>query len=259
MVTHNASFNCIAGKLLVLPRGWKHRELFLGLVADALARAPARAGWYPGAQGRWDAYVHARADLRVAPRGAAGTLPWAIVAGLDPDDAAERAFRDEPFCAVLGESAVGSEDPVEFLRAAVPFCNERLWGTLAAVLLVHRETERGAPGEAVERAVDELRYGTVAVNVWPGFAFAAGTTPWGAYPGSPLHDVQSGRGFVHDTRMLGAVAEKTVMRAPLRPMAKWPYVPSHRRAHRLGRRLVALEASESLLALPPVLYEAMLG
>ena len=39
------------------------------------------------------------------------------------------------------------------------------------------ETERGAPGAALEAAIADLRYGTVCVNVWPGFAFATGTTP----------------------------------------------------------------------------------
>ena len=42
MVTHNASFNCNAAKLLVTPRGWRHRERFLDLVFAAMARTPAR-------------------------------------------------------------------------------------------------------------------------------------------------------------------------------------------------------------------------
>jgi aldehyde dehydrogenase (NAD(P)+) len=258
MVTHNASFNCVAGKLLVLPRGWQLRDAFLDLLGDALSRAPPRAAWYPGAEERWHGYLAGRADVRRAPQALPGTLPWAIVAGLDPQDAAERAFREEAFCAVVGETSVGGEDPVEFLRAAVGFVNERVWGTLAAALVVHPETERGAPGAALERAIDELRYGTVCVNVWPGYAFAAGTTPWGAYPGAALSDVQSGRGFVHNTRMLEGV-EKVVMRAPLRPIAKLPYVPSHRTAHRLGRQLVSLEASASPLRLPAVFATALMG
>jgi aldehyde dehydrogenase (NAD(P)+) len=202
--------------------------------------------------------VAGRADVRCSAQGAPGTLPWAIVAGLDPNDATERAFREEPFCAVLGETSLGSDDPVEFLRAAARFANERLWGTLAAAVVVHPDTERGAPGAALEQAVADLRYGTVCLNVWPGYAFAAGTTPWGAYPGAPPGDVQSGRGFMHDTRMLEGV-EKVVMRAPLRPIAKLPHLPSHRTAHRLGRRLVALEASASPLRLPAVFATALMG
>jgi aldehyde dehydrogenase (NAD(P)+) len=258
MLTHNGSFNCISAKLLVLPRGWRQREQFLALLRESLSRAPARAAWYPGAEGRWSAYVAGRAEVHRGAPGPAGTLPWAIVTGLDPDDPAERAFREEPFCAVLGETSVGSEEPVEFLRAATRFANERVWGTLAAALVVHPETDRGSSGEALEAAIAGLRYGTVCVNVWPGFAFGAGTTPWGAYPGAPLSAAQSGRGFVHNTRMLEGV-EKVVMRAPLRPIAKLPYIPSHRTAHQLGRRLTALEASGSWTRVPGVFAAALTG
>jgi aldehyde dehydrogenase (NAD(P)+) len=107
----------------------------------------------------------------------------------------------------------------------------------------------------VERAIGELRYGTVCVNVWPGLSFALGTTPWGAAPGSPLHDIQSGRGWVHNTLMLEHV-DKVVLRHPVISPIKLPYFSSHRTAGVLGRRLVRLEESGSLLHLPGVVAAA---
>jgi aldehyde dehydrogenase (NAD(P)+) len=240
MVTHNASFNCIAGKMLVLPRGWAARDRFLDLVLEKLGLARARRAWYPGALDRYRNLTADRTGLRTAGGGGDGTLPWTLVPGLDASDPAERAFQTEPFCALLSETQVGSTDPAEYLDQAVRFANQRLWGTLAAALLVHPRTAR-SHGREVERAVHDLRYGTVAVNVWPGFAYAAGTLPWGAFPGATLADIQSGRGFVHNTRMLGRV-EKAVLRAPASPLVKLPYLPSHRTAHLLGRRLTALKA-----------------
>ncbi|HEY7723958.1 MAG TPA: aldehyde dehydrogenase family protein [Anaeromyxobacteraceae bacterium] len=239
MVVHNASFNCIAGKMLILPRGWRHRERFLDLVLGKMGLAPARRAWYPGAFDRYRDLVAGRA-VRTAG-GGDGALPWTLLPGLDASDREERAFRVEPFCSLLSETAVGSDDPAEFLDAAVRFANERLWGTLSAAVIVHPATARGERA-ALDRAVRDLRYGSVCLNLWPGFGYAAGTLPWGAFPGSTLRDVQSGRGFVHDTRMVGAVAEKAVMRAPVRPLAKLPYFPSHRTALELGRRLAALQA-----------------
>src|SRR5207244_9732400 len=120
--------------------------------------------------------------------------------------------------------------------------NRRLWGTLAAALVVHPSLaadRRGA--EALERAVARLRYGTVAVNCFPAVAFVLGTIPWGAYPGSPLSDIQSGRGFVHNTFMLERV-EKVVVRHPVSSPLKLPYFPSHRTPRELGRRLSRLGA-----------------
>jgi aldehyde dehydrogenase (NAD(P)+) len=256
MVTHNASFNCVAGKVLVVPRGWRLRDRFIDLVAAALASTPTRRPWYPGAEQRYEALTAGRSSVRRIG-GAEGTLPWTLVTGLDPDDRGERAFRIEPFCSILSETQVGSEDPVDFLEQAVRFANDRLWGTLSAAVVVSRRNERDRTlSAALERAIRELRYGSVAVNLWPGFAFAAGTLPWGAYPGAPLTDIQSGRGFVHNTRMLARV-EKSVLRAPAWSPIKLPYFPSHRSAHALGRRLTALEEDGSWARLPGVIAAAL--
>jgi aldehyde dehydrogenase (NAD(P)+) len=95
------------------------------------------------------------------------------------------------------------------------------------------------------------------VNVWAGYGFGFGTTPWGAFPDSTLADVQNGRGFVHNTLMLEAV-EKAVIRHPARTFPKPPYFPSHRTAHRLGRRLVDLE-TRGWVAMPGVVAAGVGG
>ena len=258
MVTHNASFNCIAGKMLVTPRGWPGREAFLDLVMRQMALLPARKAWYPGAADRWRTLTAGRERMRTHG-GGEGTLPWTLLEGLDAEDRTEKAFGMEPFCSILSEVPLGSPDPLEFLDRAVEFCNRRLWGTLAAVLVVHPATLADpATGPAVERAIARLRYGTVAVNLWPGLGFAIGNTPWGAAPGSPLTDVQSGRGWVHNTLMLERV-EKVVLRHPVTSPVKLPWFPSHRTGDALGRRLTRLTASGNLLHLPGVVAAAIRG
>lgn len=257
MVTHNASFNCNAAKLLVTPRGWRHRTRFLDLVMAAMARAPARQAWYPGAKERHRRLTEGRAGLRSAGTGA-GTLPWTLVPGLDAA-AEDPAFTTEPFCSILSETSVGSEDPVEFLAEATRFANQRVWGTLSAGVVVHPATAADpATGAALEQALAALRYGCVAVNVWAGYGFAFGTTPWGAWPGARLDDIQSGRGFVHNALMLEGV-EKCVVRHPSLTFPKPPYFPSHRTAHRLGRALTGLEAGAGWAAVPGVAVAAARG
>lgn len=258
MVTHNASFNCNAAKLLLTARGWGGREPFLDRVVAAMAKAPARRAWYPGAAERYRALTEGRPVVRTAGTAGPGALPWALVPGLDPasDDP---AFTTEPFCSLLSEASVGSADPLEFLDAAVRFANRRLWGTLSCGLVVHPATMADPTLRAgVERAIRALRYGSVNLNVWAGYAFAFGTTPWGAFPGATLHDVQSGRGFVHNTLMLEGI-EKCVVRHPAVAFPKPPYFPSHRTAHTLGERLTGLEAGGGWAALPGVVGTAVRG
>lgn len=257
MVTHNASFNCNAAKVLVTPRGWRRRDAFLAAVEHYLALAPARRAWYPGAAERYRSLTEGRPEIRRVGQGE-GTLPWTLVTGLDPD-AQDPAFTTEPFCSLLSETSLGSEDPLEFLERAVAFANERLWGTLSAQLVVHPRTLADpVTGAAVERAIRALRYGTVAVNCWAGYAFAFGTAPWGAYPGSTLTDIRSGRGFVHNTLMLERI-EKCVVRHPARTFPKPPTFPSHRTAHVLGRRLTKLEATGRWLHVPGIVAAAVQG
>ncbi len=258
MVTQNASFNCNAAKMLLTPRGWSRRGEMLDLVERLMGAAPARRAWYPGARERYRTLTEGRRSVRRVGSGE-DALPWTLVADLDVADEGDKAFTTEPFCSILSEAPIGSDDPVEFLDRAVTFANERLWGTLNATIVVHPRTlrDRGA-AEALDRAIARLRYGTVAVNVWPAFGFAMGTTPWGAYPGSPLHDIQSGRGFVHNTLMLDRI-EKTVIHSPVAPLVKYPYFPTHRTLDVVGRRLTGLEASGSWLKVPGVVAAALRG
>jgi aldehyde dehydrogenase (NAD(P)+) len=259
MVTQNASFNCVAAQTLILPRGWRHRAAFLARLERFMAATPARRAWYPGSAERYRQLTEGRPGVRrsAAPR---DTLPWTLVTGLDPgaDDA---LFRTEAFCSLLAETSVGSEDPEEFLDAAVSFANGRLHGTLSANLVV----PAGILGDAalrpaLDRAIRRLRYGTVAVNCWAAYAFAFGTIPWGGAPGQPLGDVRSGRGFVHNTLMLAPDdVEKSVLWHPATHPVKPPYFPSHRTGPALGRGLIALEARRRWSALPGVLWHGLRG
>ncbi len=257
MMTQNGSFNCLAARILVLPRGWRLRDRFLSLVERALGQTPPRRAWYPGALERMARFLDGRPAVRRIA-GAEGTAPWTIVTGVDAASA-DPAFRSEAFCSILFVTEVGSEDPLEFLDAAVAFADERVWGSLAATILAPRATVRDpATAAAIHRAVRRLRYGTVAVNGFAGYGFAFAATPWGGFPGQPLEDPRSGRGFVHNSRMLEAIEKSVIWHPPTHPV-KPPYFPSHRTLHRLGPSMIALEGRRDLLALPAVLSSALRG
>ena len=88
--------------------------------------------------------------------------------------------------------------------------------------------------------------------------FALGSTPWGAYPGATLTNIQSGRGFVHNTSMIERI-EKTICRYPVTGFPKLPYFPTHKTSHTVGRRLAAFEPTQSWLKLPGVVAAAIRG
>jgi acyl-CoA reductase-like NAD-dependent aldehyde dehydrogenase len=257
--TMNASFLCCVAKIIVVPKGWDKRERFLDILADILKDVAPRKAYYPGTAERYEAFVPRGSNVRRIGSAGGDTLPWMIVEDLDPGNGQEPLFTTESFCPVLGETAVGSTDPIDFLNKAVDFANNRLWGTLSATLVVHpRLTKDRRTNDAVERAIARLRYGTVCVNAFPGMSFAFGSPPWGAYPGSTLADIQSGQGWVHNTAMLEGI-EKVVARFPLMSFPKPAYFPGHRTVHTLMRRMTALEENGSWLRVPGVVFAAMRG
>jgi acyl-CoA reductase-like NAD-dependent aldehyde dehydrogenase len=258
-MTVNASFLCIAAKMLVMPKGWEGREPFLRELERVLTEVPARRAYYPGAHERWHTLTAGRDSIQCV--GDAGTreLPWALITDLDPENAADPLFQTESFCSIISEVAVGGAEPISFLEAAVDFVNNRLWGTLAATLIVpHSVARDSVTAQAVERAIAKLRYGTVGVNIPPAAAFTLGTPPWGGYPGSSRTDIQSGRGWVHNARMLEGI-EKVVIRSPLTRFPKPVYFPSHRQASGAGRRLVALDMNGSWARVPGLVLAALRG
>ncbi|HEX3594768.1 MAG TPA: aldehyde dehydrogenase family protein, partial [Polyangiaceae bacterium] len=220
MICNNASFNCNAAKMLVTPKGWSKRELFVRMLSSVLGGVPPRKAYYPGARQRYEALTAGHGDVRKIGAGSEHVLPWTLVLGLEASSATEQNFTTEPFCSILSEVALGSTDPAGFLAEAVAFANERLWGTLNATLFVHPTVEAEPAGKsALDTALTGLRYGTVGVNVWPAVGYALCTTPWGGHPSATLTDIQSGLGWVHDTLMLEDI-EKCVVRGPLKPVPK---------------------------------------
>jgi acyl-CoA reductase-like NAD-dependent aldehyde dehydrogenase len=257
MFFNNASFNCNGAKLLVVP---KHLAQGLTSRLEALFTAqPARPAYYPGAVARYAALTAKGTPGRVWSAAAGeGELPWTLLTGLTPGSGAE-SFQVEPFCPLLSVVELDEREPEAFLAAAVRFLNEEVWGTLNAMLFVPRDSE-GEPSvqAAVNRAVDELRYGTVAVNYWPAIGYGTGTPPWGGYPGATLADAQSGIGFVHNALMLEHV-RKVVLRGPLRSFPKQFYYPGHRRAEAMARALFDFESTGSVPALLRTAIHGMRG
>jgi aldehyde dehydrogenase (NAD(P)+) len=257
MVCNNASFNCNSAKLLVTARHWNQRGSFLELVQKGLAQGSVRKAYYPGAEARWAQFTAGRKNVRTIGTAGAGELPYALISDVDPSRGEDPIFNQEPWCTILSETALAKEDPVSFLEEAVGFLNERVWGTLNATLIVHPQSLRDPKiSAAVEKAIRDLRYGTVALNSWPAAVFALGSPPWGGHPSDSLGDIQSGRGSVHNTLMLEDV-EKCVLRAPLKgfPIGLW--FPGHRSLPQLVRRLVDFEMAPSWLKVPAIAFAAL--
>jgi hypothetical protein len=257
MLVNNAGFNCLAARVIVTHADWPQRDAFLGALTQTLAGIATRRAYYPGAAARCEVFVDAHPEAESYGSGPDDALPWTFIRGVPPGRTDDIAFNVESFCGELAETALTAPDAAAFIDAATAFCNDVFWGTLSATILVSPSTLKDpAVSAALDRAVEDLRYGAIGVNVWHALVFAMGTTTWGAYPGHPRTDIQSGTGVVGNAAMFDR-PQKSVARGPFRSHPKPPWFATATASYDVMRRFVAFEAEPSAAKIPGLLLAAM--
>lgn len=256
MVANNASFNCNAAKALVVAGGWELKQKFLAKVREALAKMPARKAYYPGAQDRYRGFLDHYPAAEKLGDASDDVVPWTVIPNVPPK-AGEYALTNEAFCGVLALVELDASDAGSFLKAAVPFANDTMWGTLSAMVLIDPATERENK-VAFEQALADLRYGGIAVNAFAGVNYALVVTTWGAFPGHPLTDIQSGRGVVHNAFMFDN-PQKSIVRAPFRIKPTPLWFADHKTQGSTAKALAEMEAYPSFLKLPKLIANAVRG
>lgn len=260
MLTNNAGFNCIATRVLVTHQQWNQREALLDSVSEALHATPDRHPYYPGARERWEHFKESHHQVRTHGEHEDGAVPWTLIHDLDTEDPDHTCFAVEAFSGVFGEAPLDSgRSVVEYLDDAVRFANDTLWGTLGASIIVHPESMKDPEiAAAVEKAIADLKYGTIGLNVWSGLGFALMSTTWGAFPGHALNDIQSGRGIVHNSMMFEE-AEKSVLRGPFRQPLKPLWFSNNASAHKIAKGMVGMEIDPTAAKLAPIVFNAVRG
>lgn len=267
MKLHNSGFNCVAVQSLILPKSWDKADTLMKNVADVIGKHTRRAAYYPGAQGRQDEFLEHAKSAKKIDRGEG--VPPIYFADMEEGDT-DWLAQTEVFTPALGVMRIGGSDAEAYLRTAIKWANETLYGTLGANIIIHPATIRSMGRKRFEEIITELHYGTIAVNAWSGLAFLATACPWGGYAGATLQNVQSGIGTVHNTFMLEGV-ERTVIEAPFRPfprnllsggmtlLPRPPWFVSNKRQHHVGRLLTCFQYSPGWLKLPRIFFHALLG
>jgi len=218
----NNSCNCNAPKVLVLSEEWTQKAEFIAMLKGILQKRPSPPPYYPGTLKRYkafqEAYPQAEQVVSQIPSGPPHPkfgaavpplfieLPYDEVCSLGAEGH-PHALHEEPFAPILTIVTLPAGQP--FLEEAPRFCNECVMGSLSATLIAHPSLD----SEAVQKAVEELRYGTIAVNHWTGMCFQFEAATWGAFPGETLDAVQSGIGSVRNY-LLFDHPQKSVVRSP---------------------------------------------
>lgn len=258
-VCNNSGYNCSATRVVVQHEQWNQREELLASLQKAFREASDRRPYYPGSEARHKTFVEHHPDADQFGKRGRGHVPWTLIHHLDPNDSDEICFNMESWCGQTSEVALPGDSVVDYIDRAVDFCNERVWGTLNASIIVHPKSLKDpAVADAVERAIANLRYGSVAVNHWAGIVYGMVSTTWGAFPGHSVDDIRSGQGVVHNTFMFD-LPQKSVLRGPFRPFPKPAWFINHNNAIELGKKMTYFNADPSLARLPGLIWASLRG
>lgn len=262
---HNSGFNCVACQVLILPKEWEHQNTLMEALERVIRHAPPRALYYPGAKDRLAEFCAHNPGFKTVSGQDSQSL---VISKLDIHHI--EACSTEVFAPALNVMEIGGLNAEEYLVAAIEFANSKLYGTLGANIVIHPDTIQQIGRHRFEQILAELRYGTIAINAWTGLNFLSAQSPWGAFPGHTLTDVQSGIGVVHNT-LLFEKTQRAVVEAPFRPfprnllslsftlLPRPPWFITHRRAAILGKLLVAFQHRPSLLKMPRIFWNALQG
>lgn len=241
-LVNNGGFNCIASRVIVTHKDWEGRSRLMNSFRAALGTVRSRVAYYPGARNRHARFVEDRPDAERFGILDEERLPWTLITDVPESDPNNLCFTTEAFSSVVSEVGLDALDPVDFVQKAVAFANDTIWGSLGVTILVHPRSNRRTK-KAVRKAVEDLQYGTVAVNQWSALGFAFMSAPWGGYPDENL---SSGAGFVHNTYMLDGIV-KTVCKGPWRVRPPAPWFPDTKTSRQTLRAVCRFEAKPSIL------------
>ena len=255
-LVYNGGYACTTPRLIIQSKNWSHRQPLNQSIAQAFTQVDTRYAYYPGSEEVQGRFIGAHPDALQIGNPAQGHLPWTFITDVDSQNVDDICFNEEPFCSLFSETSIEAEKVPQFIDRAVSFVNENVWGTLHAIIIVHPSSLKDPQVvEALEKAIQNLRYGTVSVNQYPAISYYVGLTTWGSFPGQDIYDIQSGIGFVNNTLMFSN-PQKSVLRAPF-TLKPDPFVISTLRAHEFGRKLAAYEVNPSIWKLPSIIWTVL--
>ncbi len=248
---NNNGFNCIAAQVVVLPDGWGQTETLIKYVKHYMSKAKERKAYYPESIERLEKLEKDKGYERV-------NALSCVTPHLTREIKAYSKFEiDEVWSSTIYFKKIEYTSVEDFANKAIDYCNDELWGNLGVSVIV-KDHDRKFNKHITNLYVDNLNYGTVAINEWAAIGYIIPQLPWGGFPGNRDNDIQSGQSVVHNS-MLFESPLKGVVNTKFRisKLIDPPWFVTNKKARRLFKNLTYYQINNSNINFLKLIFAAL--
>jgi len=249
---NNSGFNCIAAQVIVLPKDWKHTNKLKADIKNYLKKIGDTTSYYPGA-------IENLNDLNGSNNyeqinNLSCSTPF-LISNLDLE---HEYGSKEVWSTALYFKEISYNSYEDFCTNSVNYVNNELWGNLGVSVLI-KNYKKKKNEKILSSYVENLKYGTVAINEWSALGFVIPSLPWGGYPGNKDNDIQSGQGYVHNSFLFespqkGIIYSKFRLSRLIDP----PWFVTNKKAHRIFKNLTYYQATKSKINLIKLIFSTLI-
>ena len=249
---NNSGFNCIAAQVIVLPKDWRHTQKLKNDIKHYLKKVGDTTSYYPGSSENLNELIETNNYEQI--NNLTCSTPF-LLADLDLE---KEYGNKEVWSTALYFKELSFSSYEDFAVKAIDYVNNELWGNLGVTVLI-KNFKKGTNKLILKNYVDDLKYGTVAINEWSALGFVIPSLPWGGYPGNRDNDIQSGQGYVHNSNLFES-PQKGIVYSKFRisPLIDPPWFITNRNAHRIFKHLTYYQATKSKINLIKLIFSTLI-
>ncbi len=189
---NNGGFNCISAQVVIMPNNWKYGDKLVKYIKKYMKEIDDRFSYYPNSL---DVLNKLEKDSNYTRENDKSCATPHLTREI-------KSYSKYETSEIWGTSIyfkkIESNDNNDYMNKVVEYCNNTLWGNLGVTVLFKKHNSKKNKDQ-INYYINNLKYGTVAINEWSAIGFIIPTLPWGGYPGNKDNDIQSGQDFVHNS------------------------------------------------------------
>ena len=249
---NNNGFNCIAAQVVVLPDGWGHTETLIKYVKYYMNKAKDRKAYYPDSIERLTKLEKDKSYERV--NSLSCTTPH-----LTREIKAYNKYElDEVWSSTIYFRKIPYSNAEDYVKNSIDYCNNELWGNLGVSVIIKNHNNKFNK-HITNSYIENLKYGTIAINEWAAIGYIIPQLPWGGFPGNKDNDIQSGQSVVHNSMLFesplkGIVETKFRISRLIDP----PWFITNRKSRRLFMNLTYFQINNTKINLIKLIFSALI-